>query len=64
MRLPHCTDAERVGLVTQTGALIYNETDQDYQAYSNNEWVSLKPGKAGVFESISAAATLSLNWSN
>lgn len=59
MRLPHCTSAERVGLVTQTGALIYNETDQDYQAYSNNEWVSLKPGKAGVFESISAAATLS-----
>ena len=45
MRLPHCTSAERVGLVTQTGALIYNETNGDYQAYSDNQWVSLKPGK-------------------
>ena len=59
MRLPHCTSAERVGLITQTGALIYNETNGDYQAYSDNQWVSLKPGKAGVFESINSGTTLS-----
>ena len=60
MRLPHCTSGERVGLVTQSGAVIYNSTNQDYQAYSNNQWVSLKAGNAGVVESISAAGAASV----
>jgi len=41
MRLPHATNAQRVGLLTQTGAVLFNTDVEEYQAYGGNKWFSL-----------------------
>ena len=39
MRTPHSTTAQRVGVITQTGSIIYNTDAGEHQAYCDDEWV-------------------------
>ena len=39
MRTPHSTNAQRVGVITQTGSIIYNTDAGEHQAYCDDEWV-------------------------
>ena len=39
MRTPQATNAQRVGVTTQTGSIIYNTDAGEHQAYCDDEWV-------------------------
>ena len=39
MRTPHATNAQRAGVTTQTGSIIYNTDAGEHQAYCDDEWV-------------------------
>ena len=39
MRTPHATNAQRTGVTTQTGSIIYNTDAGEHQAYCDDEWV-------------------------
>ena len=39
MRTPHATTAQRTGVTTQTGSIIYNTDAGEHQAYCDDEWV-------------------------
>ena len=39
MRTPHATNAQRTGVTTQSGSVIYNTDAGEHQAYCDDEWV-------------------------